>query len=80
MEGVRSHLAGDDDKTQLNLLKDLAGIERGDETPSTAAVASLAFLFLLVNIYESHLKYVYAYVASFPGSASLHEKWLKPEY
>ena len=38
--------AGDDDKVQPNLLKDLAGIERGDEMPSTAAVASLAFLFL----------------------------------
>ena len=54
--------AGNDDKVQLNLLKDLAGIERGDEMPSTAAVASLAFLFLLVNIYESHLEYVYACV------------------
>ena len=49
-------LAIDDDTAQLDLLRDLAGIERGDETPSTPAVATLVFLFLLVNIYGSQFK------------------------
>jgi uncharacterized tellurite resistance protein B-like protein len=50
-----STVAGDVDSTsgekQLDLLKDLVGIERGEEAPSTPAVATLVFLFLLVNIY-----------------------------
>jgi hypothetical protein len=41
----------DSGEKQLDLLKDLAGIERGEEAPSTSAVATLVFLFLLVNIY-----------------------------
>ena len=44
-------LAVNDDTALLDLLRDLAGIERGDETPSTPAVATLVFLFLLANIY-----------------------------
>ena len=41
---------------QLDLLKDLAGIERGEEVPATPAVATLVFLFLLVNIYGTNFE------------------------
>ena len=41
---------------QLDLLRELAGIERGDEAPPTPAVATLVFLFLFVNIYGSHFE------------------------
>ena len=46
-------LTGEDGtaEKQLNLLKDLVGIGREEEAPSTPAVATLVFLFLLVNIY-----------------------------
>ena len=38
-------------------LRHLAGISEGDNAPSTDAVACLAFLYLLVNIYGDKLKY-----------------------
>ena len=47
---------GGDYQARLRVLKELAGIERGDETPSTPAVATLVFLFLLVNIYGTQLE------------------------
>ena len=50
-------VAGDDGgEKQLDLLKDLAGIGREEEVPSTPAVATLVFLFLLVNIYSSQFE------------------------
>ena len=50
-------VAGDNgDEKQLDLLKDLAGIGREDEAPSTPAVATLVFLFLLVNIYGTNFE------------------------
>ena len=50
-------VASDDgSEKQLDLLKDLAGIGREDEAPSTPAVATLVFLFLLVNIYGTNFE------------------------
>ena len=47
---------GDGGEKQLDLLKDLAGIGREEEVPPTPAVATLVFLFLLVNIYGAKLE------------------------
>ena len=41
---------------QLDLLKDLSGIGREEEAPSTPAVATLVFLFLLVNVYGAQFE------------------------
>ena len=48
---VTGDIDSSSDEKQLESLKDLAGIERGEEVPATPAVATLVFLFLLVNIY-----------------------------
>ena len=57
---LQTTVAGDVDSSsgekQLELLKDLAGIERGEEVPATPAVATLVFLFLLVNIYGTNFE------------------------
>ena len=41
---------------QLDLLKDLVSIEREEDAPSIPAVATLVFLFLLVNIYGTEFE------------------------
>ena len=48
--------AAEDGTAQLDVLRELASVEKGDETPSTPAVATLVFLYLLVNIYGGHFK------------------------
>ena len=53
---LRAEACDDRTERQLDLLKDLAGIGREDEAPSTPAVAILVFLFLLVNIYGSQFE------------------------
>ena len=52
----RLRVVGDDVIARLDVLKELAGMEREDEAPSTPAVATLVFLFLLVNIYGVQLE------------------------
>ena len=54
--GEKLGAVGKDYQARLAVLKELAGIEWGDETPSTPAVATLVFLFLLVNIYGTQLE------------------------
>ena len=55
---VTGDIDSSSDEKQLESLKDLTGIERGEEVPATPAVATLVFLFLLVNIYGIHFKWV----------------------
>ena len=61
VEGVRSHplklrTADNDDKVQLNLLKDLAGIERGDEMPSTLSSCGFTGFPFLTRKPGTHLE------------------------
>ena len=46
----------DDAIAHPDVLKELAGIETEDEVPSTPAMATLVFLFLLVSIYGAQLE------------------------
>lgn len=52
----RLKAATSDSVTQLDVLRELAGISREDEAPSTSDVAKLVFLYLLVNINGGDVK------------------------
>ena len=49
-------MVDDDAIARLDVLKELAGLEREDEVLLTPAMATLMFLFLLVSIYGAQLE------------------------